>query len=354
MASNSLGNILRLTTFGESHGPAIGGILDGYPAGVRIDMDGIRLQMARRRPGQSAITTPRNEKDEFEILSGVFEGVSTGAPIGFIIRNKDARSGDYDELKNVFRPGHADQAYFEKFGIRDHRGGGRSSARETANWVLAGALAKQLIPDTTIRAWTDQVGTIKVDAHWSTLDLHRIDDHPTRCPDGIKASEMQALIEELRDKGDSIGGAIRCVVENAPAGIGEPIFDKVSARLAQAIFSLNAVKGLEFGEGFGAAEMKGSEHNDAWNPDGSPNSNHAGGTLGGITTGQPLMFRVAFKPTSTLKQKQMALNSDGQAIELAARGRHDPCVVPRAVPIIEALTALTLADLMLQKRSNRQ
>ena len=354
MASNSIGEILRLTTFGESHGSSIGGILDGVPAGLELDSNKLKIALQRRRPGQSSLTTQRKEKDEFQLLSGLIDGRTTGAPIGFRIDNQDQRSKDYDALKDIYRPSHADQTYEQKYGLRDHRGGGRSSARETANWVLAGAIAAQLLPkEVRINAWVDQVGSIRSYKQWMDLDLESVDKRAVRCPDKEAAEQMEVAIAQARDSGDSLGGAIRCVVTALPAGLGAPVFDKLPERLGAALLSLNAVKGIEFGSGFAAAAMRGSEHNDSFDENGQPLSNHAGGTLGGISTGQPLLFRMAFKPTATIGKPQQTINKKGEPVTLAAKGRHDPCVVPRAVPIVEALTAFVLADLFLQSRNDR-
>jgi chorismate synthase len=353
MASNYLGKLLRFTTFGESHGSRIGGIVDGFPAGIPIDMELIQFQLSRRKPGQSALTSPRSESDEVEILSGVFDGISTGAPIGFQIVNKDKKSGDYDHLKEVYRPSHADFTYAKKYGIRDHRGGGRSSARETANWVVCGSLARHLLHDIKIHSYVEQIGPIICPHPWEELDLRSVDQYATRCPDLETSNRMTDWIEKMKEERDSTGGVIRCVVTGLEVGLGEPIFGKVQARLGEALFSLNAVKGVEFGTGFQAAAMRGSEHNDVWKKDKSMKSNHAGGILGGITTGEPLHFRLAFKPTATIGKAQTALNQKNETITLEAQGRHDPCVVPRAVPIVDALTAFVLADLMLENKTRR-
>lgn len=354
MASNSLGSLLRLTTFGESHGLALGGILDGVPAGLRLDLDLIRQQLQRRKPGQSKLSTSRDEADAFELLSGLMEGVTTGAPIGFVFRNKDQRSNDYDALKKVIRPSHADKTYLDKYGLRDHRGGGRSSARETVNWVMAGSIARQLLPkEVRIAAWVDQVGEVRWTGSPRDFSAEAIDASAVRCPNAEVAAEMEALIERVRQEGDSVGGAVRCVVTAPPAGLGAPVFEKLPARLGAALFSLNAVKGVEIGSGFQAAAMRGSAHNDAYDKNGLPLSNHAGGSLGGISTGMPINLRVAFKPTATISREQQTIDTSGQQLTLAAKGRHDPCVVPRAVPIVEALVAFTLADLYLMSRTDQ-
>jgi chorismate synthase len=353
MASNYLGKLLRFTTFGESHGSKIGGIVDGFPAGIPIDQTFIQSQLARRRPGQSALTSPRSENDSVEFLSGIYNGISTGTPIGFQIENKDKKSDDYDHLKDIYRPSHADFTYAKKYGIRDHRGGGRSSARETANWVVCGSLAKHLLKDVEIHSYVQQIGPVICPIPWQDLDLNSIDQHPTRCPDKETSNKMTAWIEQMKAERDSTGGVIHCVVTGLEIGLGEPIFGKVQARLGEALFSLNAVKGLEFGSGFQSVNMRGSEHNDVWQKDSTLKSNRAGGILGGITTGQALNFRIAFKPTATIGKAQTALNTEDEAISLEAQGRHDPCVVPRAVPIVDALTAFVLADLRLENRTRR-
>ena len=343
-----------MSTFGESHGVAIGGILEGVPPGISIDWDLVRSELARRRPGQSSISTPRDEADSFELLSGMYEGRSTGSPIGFSFRNSDRRSSDYSPLESVYRPSHADSTYDLKYGFRDPRGGGRSSARETANWVFAGAIARQLVPGFSPRAWVDQVGSIRMNSERFDYTVAEIDASPVRCPEVETAKRMQSLIEEVRTESDSVGGAVRCVLHGVPAGLGEPVFDKFQARLAQAMLSLNAVKGFEYGSGFSAAQMRGSEHNDRADSEGGHwESNRAGGVLGGITDGRPVSFRVAFKPTASIAQKQSTFDRDGNPRELELVGRHDPCVVPRAVPIVEALASLVVADFVLLQQSRR-
>lgn len=363
--SNSIGTLFRLTCFGESHGPAIGGVIDGCPAGLKIDISEIQRQLDRRRPGQSKIVTQRKESDKIEILSGVFEGKSTGAPIGFIIRNEDSKSGDYDHLINAYRPGHADLTYDQKYGFRDHRGGGRSSARATAAWVAGGAIAGQLIAGSGIKvnAYTSQVGEVQLLKNYKDLDLDSADTNDVRCPDELIATTMIKRIEQVRKEGDTIGGVITGVIRNVPAGLGEPLFNKLSAALGHAMLSINAVKGFEIGSGFGGVTMKGSEHNDHLTPNPSPQgegrlsvgfkTNNAGGVLGGISNGDDILFRVAFKPVATIMQKQMSVNQEGKAVEVSGKGRHDPCVLPRAVPIVEALAALVIADHLLMARSSR-
>jgi chorismate synthase len=350
MPGNCIGNLFRLCTFGESHGPAIGGIIDGCPAGLEIDSGFIRKEMARRKPGQSAITTPRSEADEVEWLSGIFEGKSTGAPIAFIIRNTDARSEDYGHLKNVFRPSHADYTYLQKYGLRDHRGGGRASARETACRVAGGAIAKLLLKRAgiEIKAWVSAVAGIDIPVSIAELDLSAIESNPVRCPHHSSASSMQAEIEKARQAKDSLGGVITCLVSPSIPGLGEPVFDKLHADLAKAMLSINASKGFEIGSGFAGSRRRGSEENDAFSSDEQGNvrflSNNSGGVQGGISNGNDIVFRVAFKPVSTIGIPQQTVDTEGKTLELEAAGRHDPCVVPRAVPIVEAMTALVLAD----------
>ena len=351
MAHNTFGNRLTLTTFGESHGVAIGGVLDGCPAGLELDFEAIQKELDRRKPGQSKLVTQRKESDKVQFLSGVFNGKTTGAPIGFLIPNTNTKSKDYDHLKEVYRPSHADFTYQKKYGIRDHRGGGRSSARETANWVVAGAIAKQIIKEFRINAFTSTVGEITIDKPYQALDYDKIESNAVRCPDKKTAEKMEALILETQKEGDTIGGKITCVVQNMPVGLGEPIFNKLQAQLAKALFSINAVKGFEYGTGFCAAAMKGSEHNDLFNADGTTKSNLSGGIQGGISNGMDIYFRVGFKPVATLMQDQEGLDIHGNLVTLKGKGRHDACVVPRAVPIVEAMTALVLADFWLINNS---
>ena len=353
MAFNSFGNILRLTSFGESHGVAIGGVIDGFPAGIELDLEAVQNELDRRKPGQSKIVTQRKEPDTVEFLSGIFEGKSTGTSIGFVIRNTNQRSKDYSHNTNVYRPSHADFTYDKKYGIRDYRGGGRSSARETANWVVAGALAKQLIANISINAYTSSVGEIEMDKDYSHLDFSQTESNVVRCPDADMAEKMITKIKEIRKQGDTIGGTITCVAQNVPVGLGEPIFHKLQAELGKAMLSLNAVKGFEFGSGFEGTKMKGSQHNDIFNEDGTTQTNLSGGVQGGISNGMDIYFRVAFKPVATIMQNQLTINSEGEATEIMGKGRHDPCVVPRAVPVIEALTALVLADFYLLNRTRK-
>lgn len=344
MAGNSFGNLFRLTTFGESHGEALGGIIDGCPPGITLDIEAIRFEMSRRKPGQSAIVTQRKEDDEVQFLSGIFEGKTTGTPIGFIIPNTNQKSDDYSHIKESYRPSHADYVYEKKYGIRDYRGGGRSSARETASRVVAGAIAKQVIPSIKINAFVSSVGDIFIDKPYQALDFSKTESNPVRCPDEATAKKMEDYIKEIRKQGDTVGGTITCVIQNVPIGLGEPVFDKLHAELGKAILSINAVKGFEYGSGFCGARMKGSEHNDLYNPDGTTKSNLSGGIQGGISNGMDIYFRVAFKPLATIMQKQETLDIHGNIVEMQGRGRHDPCVVPRAVPIVEAMAALVLAD----------
>lgn len=351
MAGSTFGTIFRLTTFGESHGAAIGGVIDGVPANFVLDLDKIQFELDRRKPGQSAIVTQRKESDTVQFLSGIFEGRTTGTPIGFIIPNEDQHSQDYDHIKDTFRPSHADYTYEQKYGIRDYRGGGRSSARETACRVVAGAIAKQFLDAIGIEfsTYVDQVGSIRLtDASFFLLDA--IESNPVRCPEGKTAEKMEELIREVRQEGDTIGGCVKCMIMNVPAGLGEPVFDKLHAELGKALFSINAVKGVEFGSGFNAVEMRGSEHNDLFNEDGSTVTNNSGGIQGGISNGMPIEFRVAFKPVATIIKSQKTINSKGEMLEMEGKGRHDPCVVPRAVPIVEAMAALVVFDLYLRNK----
>lgn len=346
---NSFGQLLRLTTFGESHGVAIGGVVDGFPAGVVIDEGFIRGEMQRRRPGQSRITTQRNEQDEVRFLSGIFEGRSTGTPIAFIIGNGNSHSDDYDNLRDTFRPSHADFVYDRKYGIRDHRGGGRSSARETAVRVCAGALAKLALKQLgiSVQAYTSQVGDIVLDGDYSQYDLSLAESNVVRCPDEEKAREMEQLILEVKRDGDTVGGVVSCVVKGVPVGLGEPLYDKLSSSLAHAMLSINAAKGFDYGNGFAAAGGRGSQQNDIFYNNGgaiATRTNNSGGIQGGISNGNDIYFRVAFKPVATLLKEQSTVNKDCVETTLLARGRHDPCVVPRAVPVVEAMAALVVLD----------
>lgn len=346
---NTFGNLFRLTTFGESHGKAVGGIIDGFPAGIDIDLEFIQNELARRRPGQSRITTDRKEPDEVELLSGVFEGKSTGTPIAFEVRNTNQHSKDYDNMRQLFRPSHADFTYYNKYGVRDHRGGGRSSARITIARCVGGALAKLALQQLgiSVTAYTSQVGDIKLEKDYHLYDLGTIEDNPVRCPDQAKAKQMEELIAGVKAQGDTVGGIITCVIKGCPVGLGEPEFGKLHAALGGAMLSINAVKGFEYGEGFDCATAKGSELNDVFiNQNGkiSTSTNHSGGIQGGISNGQDIYFRVAFKPVATLLMKQNTVTIEGVPTELNARGRHDPCVLPRAVPIVEAMAAMVILD----------
>ncbi|WP_108822444.1 chorismate synthase [Dysgonomonas sp. Marseille-P4361] len=354
---NTFGNIFRLTSYGESHGVAIGGVIDGCPAGIAVDMDFIQNELNRRRPGQSKITTPRKEADEVEFLSGVFEGETTGVPIGFVIRNNNQHSSDYDNLREVYRPSHADFTYTQKYGVRDHRGGGRSSARETIARCVAGALAKLALRQigVDIVAYTSQVGGIKLEKSYTDYDLSLIETTPVRCPDMEKANEMIELIQEVKSKGDTIGGVITCIIKGAPVGLGEPVFGKLHAALGGAMLSINAVKGFEYGDGFDV-NHRGSEVNDVfYNDNGkiSTRTNHSGGIQGGISNGQDIYFRVAFKPVATILMHQDTVDKNGEYVDLKARGRHDACVLPRAVPIVEAMAAMTILDYYLMSKKDR-
>lgn len=354
---NSYGTLFRISTFGESHGPAIGVIIDGCPAGLSIDENFIQSELDRRKPGQSKITTQRKEDDTFKILSGVFEGKSTGTPIAIVIENQDQRSKDYSHIQNTFRPSHADYTYETKYGNRDYRGGGRSSARETAARVAAGAIAKLLLKKSgvDIAAFVSQVGEIKTD-HYTKLDLTKTEDNMVRCPDQATADKMIALIDEVRLNRDTIGGVVTCVIKNTPVGLGEPVFDKLHAELGKAMLSINAVKGFEYGSGFEGIKLRGSQHNDEFFNEGGKirtKTNHSGGVQGGISNGEDIYFNVAFKPVATIMQDQQSVDKDGNEATVSGKGRHDPCVVPRAVPIVEAMAALVLADFLLRARANK-
>lgn len=354
---NSYGKIFRITTFGESHGPAIGVIIDGCPAGLAIDETFIQGELARRKPGQSRITTQRKEDDAVQILSGVFEGMSTGMPIAMTIQNQDQRSKDYSHIAHSFRPSHADFTYEAKYGVRDYRGGGRSSARETAARVAAGAVAKLFLKQhgITIQAYVSRVGDVQA-PHFSQLDLSKTEDNIVRCPDGASAEKMIALIDQVRLDRDTIGGVVTCVIDNVPVGLGEPVFDKLHAELGKAMLGINAVKGFEYGSGFGGITMRGSQHNDAFVKEGDrirTKTNYSGGIQGGISNGEPIYFNVAFKPVATIMQDQESVDNQGNAVTVSGKGRHDPCVVPRAVPIVEAMAALVIADFYLQAKAVR-
>ena len=353
MSGNIFGSIFKLTTFGESHGPSIGGVIDGCPSGIEIDIGEIQKDLDRRKPGQSSIVTQRKEPDEVTFYSGIFEGKTTGTPIGFAIHNTNQKPKDYSHIKDSYRPSHADYVYDEKFGIRDYRGGGRSSARETASRVVAGSIAKQFLAPITINAYVSGVGALKLKSNPSEVDLSKIEDNIVRCPDSKMASEMEILIKKIRKEGNTIGGIVTCIIKNVPVGLGEPVFNKLHAELGKAMLSINAVKGFEYGSGFMGTQKKGSEHNDLFNSDGSTKTNYSGGIQGGISNGMDIYFNVAFKPVATIMQNQETINSKGEKVKMLGKGRHDPCVVPRAVPIVEAMAALVLADFKLLKRTNK-
>ena len=351
MSGNKFGSLFQLTTFGESHGDAIGGIIDGCPSGIELDMKAIQLDLDRRKPGQSAIVTQRKEPDEVKFLSGIFQGKTTGVPIGFAIFNTNQKSRDYDHIKDQYRPSHADKVYDEKYGFRDFRGGGRSSARETASRVVAGAIAKQFLSDIKFTAYVSSVGEINLDKPYQELDFDYIEKNPVRCADPEKAAEMENYIKQIRKEGDTVGGIVTCVIQNVPVGLGEPVFDKLHAELGKAMLSINAVKGFEYGSGFEGSKNKGSDHNDLYNSDGTTKTNRSGGIQGGISNGMDIYFNVAFKPVATIMQSQKTINNKGETVNMRGKGRHDPCVVPRAVPIIEAMAALVLADFTLLNRT---
>ena len=344
----NLGNFLSLSTFGESHGISYGGIITNFPAGLDLDLEAVQLQLDRRKPGQSSIVTQRKESDTVKFLSGIFEGKSTGTPIGFTIENENQKSKDYDHIAKAYRPSHADFTYDEKFGIRDYRGGGKSSARETVNWVVAGSLTKQLLPkNVEINAYVSSVGEIFCEKPYQDLDFSKIDSNDVRCPDAETAEKMISKIKEIKKEGNTIGGTITCVIKNLPIGIGEPVFGKLQAELGKAMLNINACKGFEYGSGFCGAKMTGKDHNDLFNEDFSTKSNLSGGIQGGISNGMDIYFRVAFKPVATILRPQESFDKDGNAISVEGKGRHDPCVLPRAVPIVENLAAFVLADLFL-------
>lgn len=371
MASNSYGTIFRLTSFGESHGPALGGIIDGCPAGLDIDINFINKELQRRKPGQSHITTQRKEEDEVKFLSGIFEGKTTGHPIGFVIENTNQKSNDYEHIKDAFRPSHADYTYQEKYGIRDYRGGGRSSARETVARIVAGAIAKLLLKHygINIQAYVSQVGHIKLEKPYTQLDLSKTEESIIRCPDAATAYKMVSYIEDIRKEGDTIGGIVSCVIKGTPIGLGEPVFDKLHAELGKAMLSINAVKGFEYGAGFNSINFKGSELNDAFVSSSvtlsgvegqvenykqvTTSTNHSGGIQGGISNGEDIYFNVAFKPVATIMQDQQSIDANGNEITVKGKGRHDPCVLPRAVPIVESMAAMVLADFILRNKTSR-
>ena len=358
MRSNSFGKAFSITSFGESHGKAVGVIIDGCPANLELDLDLIQLDLERRKPGQSELSSSRKEDDKAEIISGIFEGKTTGAPICILIKNKDHKPEDYDEFKNSFRPSHADYSYSEKYGIRDHRGGGRSSARITASWVAAGAIAKMILrkENISIHAAVTSVGDIHVKSSIPDIDFSNTEDNPVRCPDPNLARQMEDLILKLKQDGDTVGGSISCRIDNCPTGLGEPIFDKLQSDLAKAMLNINAVKGFEYGSGFQSIEMKGSEHNDPFRSiEGSVQTvtNNSGGIQGGISNGMPIYFRLAFKPVATIMMDQQTVDLDKNELNLKAKGRHDPCVVPRAVPIVEAMAAIVICDHLLRSRLSK-
>ncbi|MEI6489601.1 MAG: chorismate synthase [Bacteroidota bacterium] len=364
MSGNTFGTLFRLTTFGESHGSAIGGIIDGCPAGLSIDFEFIQHDLNRRKPGQSNIVTQRSESDRVEFLSGIVNGHTLGTPIGFIIKNENQHPEDYNHINDVYRPSHADYTYDAKYGIRDNRGGGRSSARETASRVVAGAIAKLILKKygVSIYAYTSQVGDISLSKDYHQLDFSKIESNDVRCPDDLVAAEMIKSIEQVRKAGDTIGGVISCVINGTPVGLGEPVFDKLHSDLGKAMLSINAVKGFEYGSGFDGAKMTGSAHNDLFipkhNQDGNQNppltkTNHSGGIQGGISNGEDIYFRVAFKPVATIMQNQETINSKGEATEMKGKGRHDACVLPRAVPIVEAMAALVIVDHLFKNRNSK-
>lgn len=358
MAGNLFGSLFRLMSYGESHGAGVGGVIEGVTPGMEFDLDFIQQQLDRRRPGQSKITTPRDEKDRVTILSGVFDGKATGTPIGFLVSNTDQRSHDYGNVASSYRPSHADYTYDSKYGMRDYRGGGRSSARETIARVVAGAVARLMLKQhgVTIHAYTSAVGNIKVDKHYTELDLSVIDDNLVRCADPATAEKMIDYIEQVRKDKDSVGGIITCVIKNVPAGWGEPVFDKLHAVLGHAMLSINAVKGFEYGSGFEGTTLLGSQHNDRFVMDGDKvrtTTNHSGGIQGGISNGEDIYFNVAFKPIATILKEQKTVDNAGNEIDLTVKGRHDPCVLPRAVPIVEAMAAMVMADMMLLAKTYR-
>ena len=353
--SNSFGKLFKISTYGESHGKAIGVIIDGCPSGIEIDKNEIQNELERRKPGQSKITTQRKENDLIEILSGIFKGKTTGAPISLIINNKDQKSSDYDHISKAFRPSHADYTYHKKYKNRDHRGGGRSSARETANWVAAGAIAKKILKDIgiNINAYVSKVGTVEIEKAYTKLDLQNTETNIVRCPDKKYAEKFISIIDQARKNRDTVGGIISCVITGCPVGIGEPIFGKLHAELGKAMLSINAVKGFEYGSGFKGSEMYGSEHNDQFEIKGDKiktKSNYSGGIQGGISNGEDIYFNVAFKPVSTIMKDQSSVDSENKKVTVKGKGRHDPCVVPRAVPIVESMAANVLVDLYLQSK----
>ena len=353
MSGSTFGKIFKVTTFGESHGKAIGGVIDGCPAGIALDEAAIQKELERRKPGQSKIVTQRKEPDTVVFYSGIFEGVTTGTPIGFAIHNTNQKSHDYSHIKDSYRPSHADYVFDKKYGVRDYRGGGRSSARETASRVVAGAIAKQFLNTISIHAYVSAVGPLCISDDYENLDFSNIEKNPVRCPDPIMASQMEDYIKDIRKQGDTVGGVVTCVIKNVPVGLGEPVFDKLHAELGKAMLSINAVKGFEYGSGFEGAKLKGSEHNDIFLADGKTKTNKSGGIQGGISNGMDIYFKVAFKPVATIMQDQQTIDKEGNIVTISGKGRHDPCVVPRAVPIVEAMAAMVLADYTLISRTNK-
>lgn len=351
--NNSFGNIFKLTTFGESHGKAIGGIIDGCPSGYKIDFNFISHEMNRRKPGQSKIVTQRKENDSVEFLSGIFNGITTGTPIGFIIKNNDQKSKDYDHLKNSFRPSHADFVYEKKYGTRDYRGGGRSSARETACRVVAGAIAKQILKDISIYAYTSSIGNISIDENYEIRKVEDIEKSIVRCPDSKISDQMIHEVKKARKNGDTLGGIVKCIIKNVPIGLGEPVFNKLHSELGRAMLSINAVKGFEYGSGFRGTKMKGSEHNDIILKDLTTKTNFSGGIQGGISNGMDIYFNVAFKPVATIMKNQNTIDSNGNKSIIEGKGRHDPCVVPRAIPIVEAMAAIVILDYYLINKTKK-
>lgn len=353
MAGNTFGTLFKITTFGESHGESLGGIIDGCPSGLKLNLQNIQNELNRRKPGQSEIVTQRKEPDEVIFLSGIFQGITTGTSIGFIIPNKNQKSNDYEHIVNKYRPSHSDFTYEKKYGIRDYRGGGRSSARETACRVVAGAIAKQLLKEIKIIAYVSSVGNISLNQEYHKLNLNNIEETVVRCPDIAIANEMIKLIKQIRKEGDTIGGIITCIIKNVPIGLGEPVFDKLHAELGKAMLSINAVKGFEYGSGFAGTQMKGSMHNDIFLSTTSTKTNFSGGIQGGISNGMDIYFKVAFKPVATIMRPQRSINNNGDSIIIEGKGRHDPCVVPRAVPIVEAMTALVLINFLFYNRLSK-
>ncbi len=358
MSGNIFGKVFQLASFGESHGAAIGGVVEGCPAGLKLDVEAVQRELDRRRPGSTPLGTARKEEDKVEFLSGIMNGVTLGTPLGFIIRNRDAKSDDYDHLKDAYRPGHADLTWEQKFGVRDHRGGGRASARETAVRVAAGAIARQLLAAAgiSVQGWVSQVGEVRLMTQYTELALENVYTNDVRCPDKETAQRMTSLIEQVRSEGDTLGGRISCVARGVPAGLGEPVFDKLHADLGKAMLSINAVKGVQFGSGFDAIALRGSQHNDAYVAKGGTigtATNRSGGMQGGISNGEDILFDIAFKPVSTLMRDQNSVDREGKEVVLEGKGRHDPCVVPRAVPIVEAMACLVLADHLLRQRLAR-